>query len=157
MPWLHEGRAQVARVAVHEPEAHHPTLKAPNPLTELEASSTYAARRRQEFIARIGTGGREATTYDEQYEIARLDAEAIVANPRFHMTYQHRETEKNVVMVQAMLYWRDYKDILPPEEVIIRAERYLASLPFLGRLRMRHSIWQRSHRQRVPTPEARCT
>jgi hypothetical protein len=156
MLWRHEGRARVARVAVHEPQAYHPTLEAPNPFTESEASRAYAAQRRRDFIARIGARGREATTYDEQYEIARLDAEAIVANPRFHMTYQHRESEKNIAMVQAMLYWRDYKDILPPEEVEKRAERYLDSLPLLGRLRMRRSIWQRSHRHRVSNTEARC-
>ncbi len=146
----------MARAAVHEPDARSSTLEAPNPRTERDDSRAYAAGRRRDFIARIGRHGREATTYEEQYEIARLDAEAIVANPRFHMTYQHREAEKNVVMVQAMLYWRDYKDILPLGEVENRAERYLASLPFLGRLRMRHSIGQRSHRQRVPAPEARC-
>ena len=146
----------MARVAVHEPSAHHPTLEAPNLFPDLAASGTYATQRRRDFIARIGAQGREATTYDEQYEIARLDAEAIVANPRFRMTYQHRETEKNVAMVQAMLYWRDYKDILPPEEVALRAERYLASLPLLGRLRMRRSIWQRSSRHRMPNREAQC-
>lgn len=142
----------MARAAVQEHQAHQPTLESPNPFTASEASRAYAAQRRRDFIARIGARGREATTYDEQYEIARFDAEAIVANPRFHMTYQHRETEKNVAMVQAMLYWRDYIDILPPEEVKNRAERYLASLPPLGRLRMRRSIWQRSHAK----TQARC-
>lgn len=146
----------MARVAFHEPSAHRSTFKAPSRFTDTEASTVSAARRRREFIERIGARGREATTYEEQYEIARLDAEAIVADPRFRMTYQHRETEKNVAMVHAMLYWRDYKDILPPAEVENRAARYLASLPFLGRLRMRRSIGQRSHRHGAPDPEARC-
>ncbi|MDQ2786989.1 MAG: hypothetical protein M3Y58_18520 [Chloroflexota bacterium] len=134
----------MARVAFHETEVHHPTIEAHDRFTDQEDHAAYAARYRQSFIALVGERGREATTYDEQNEAARLDAEAIVANPRFHMTYQHHDREKNVLMVQAMLYWRNYKDILPPDEVTERAERYLHSLPLLGRLRMRRTIWQRS-------------
>lgn len=142
----------MARVAFHEPEVHHPAIEARNRITDREDYAAYAARYQQSFIALVGARGREATTYDEQNEAARLSAEAIVANPRFRMTYQHRDREKNVMMVHAMLYWRDYKDILPPDEVKERAERYLHSLPLLGRLRMRRTIWERSRARAVSGP-----
>lgn len=68
----------MARVAFHEPQAHS---------SPLETSAADPARYRRPSVS---TRGGEAT-YDEQFALARRDAEAIVANPRFRMTYQHRD------------------------------------------------------------------
>ncbi|MCA1668632.1 MAG: hypothetical protein LC793_14790 [Thermomicrobia bacterium] len=130
----------MARVVFHEPEASSSPLE------------TSAADR---FVGRPLIAGGEAT-YNEQLALALRHAEAIVANPRFRMTYQHRDRKKNILMVQAMLYWRDYKDVLPPDEVKKRAEGYLQALPLIGRLRIGRTIWQRSHLHRLPDAGAGC-
>jgi hypothetical protein len=96
------------------------------------------------FIEFMGTHGREATTYEQQHEAARLSAVKLVTDTRFHMRFQHRSEKKNIEMVTAMLYWRGYKDILPADEEKRRFDRYFESLPALGRLRMRGPLRRQS-------------
>lgn len=109
----------------------------------------YAAQYQRAFITFIGQHGREATTAAQQYEAARLSAHAIVASPRFHMQYQHHDRSKNIAMVQALFYWRDYQDILVADEVARRRDAYLRTLPPLGRWRMRRATARRPSKGRI--------
>jgi len=123
--------------------------------------SDYTERFLAAFTAFVGEHGRSATTYAQQYEAARIAAERMVADPRFSMKYQFKDRERNERMVCAMLYWRGYKDILPHDEVVRRAELYISSLPENGQRKISTQIRAQSRMMRpqvcgavVPMPIA---
>jgi hypothetical protein len=113
-----------------------PSLAIRGDFTDHADFLTYAAQYRHAFNDLVGQHGRQATTNAQQYEAARLSAIITVADPHFRMRYQHRDAAKNIVMVQALRYWRGYQDVLPAAEEARRRAAYIQSLPLIGRLRM---------------------
>jgi hypothetical protein len=109
----------------------------------------YAAQYRQAFHVFVGQHGREATTNAQQYEAARLSAIITVADPRFRMQYQHRDAAKNIVMVQALRYWRGYQDILPAAEEARRHAAYIRALPPIAHLRIQFATRRNRRREGI--------
>lgn len=107
---------------------------------DAEDYAEYSAHFLDAFNQFIGKHGRQAASYEQQHEAARLSAVNLVTDARFHMRFQHRSEKENIAMVTAMLYWRGYKDILPVDEAERRLDAYIETMPVLGRVRMGRTL-----------------
>jgi len=110
---------------------------------------TYCANYIREFQAFAKQYGAWATTFPQQYEMARLMAKIDVAqvtvsnaNKDRSKRYLHRDNEKNRAMFIALYYWKMFADVVHPAEASGRFNAYVEALPPRGRRDLERQLKQ---------------